>query len=545
MKHTHLIALISLLALLLLVGGVQALNTTTYTSGAYTITIFDGSTWGANTTNWVAPAGVTLVDYLVIAGAGSGSSGSEGSGGAAGGYINSVPGEQTGGGGVNTTPISVSPNTSYAITVGAGGIGGGGGSGVYNNGTKGGDSSIAALVVALGGAKGTTGGGPSFPGDNGGSGSGGYHGANGAAGLGTAGQGTNGGTGSGSNPWNAGSGGAGLPGGTNASTGGLAFGGDGLYSNITGVNTSRAGGGASSSAADTTTRHYGGIGGGGLAGTFNGGLVGSAGVPNTGSGGGQGGATLVTKLAGNDGGSGIVIIRYRLSVAPVASFTSSNITQVTNSTGQSWAGIAPFTMQFTDTSTGPPTSWVWNATNVTGNNAPFTFNGTFLGTGAYSSPIYTFATAGNYTIKLNATNSAGSNISTQVTWVNVSSGVTLPVPIWSADKYTVVFPGRVNITDTSLNTPTMWNWSAGDGNWHNATIGTNFLYQYTKRGVWQASMTTSNAAGKNTSATKQIRVIGYQGFIPIVPDVCRYSTSRELNFLERAMTDCKVCNICY
>jgi len=70
----------------------------------------------------------------------------------------------------------------------------------------------------------------------------------------------------------------------------------------------------------------------------------------------------------------------------------------------------------------------------------------------------------------------------------------------------------VNITDTSTNTPTMWNWSAGDGNWHNATIGTNFLYQYTKRGVWQASMTTSNAAGTNTSATKQIRVIGYQGF---------------------------------
>ena len=107
------------------------------------------------------------------------------------------------------------------------------------------------------------------------------------------------------------------------------------------------------------------------------------------------------------------------STTPVASFSSRNTSTsvATNSTSQGWAGVAPFTMVFNDTSTGPPTSWVWNATNVTGNNVPFYINTTTV---TLANISYSFRTAGNYTIKLNATNSGGSGIS-GITWVNVSS----------------------------------------------------------------------------------------------------------------------------
>ena len=88
--------------------------------------------------------------------------------------------------------------------------------------------------------------------------------------------------------------------------------------------------------------------------------------------------------------------------APVASFTPS----VTS-------GTAPLTVTFADGSTNSPTGWAWNATNVTGNNTPFTFS-------TLQSPPQVFG-VGNFSISLMATNSGGSNVSTQVTFINVSA----------------------------------------------------------------------------------------------------------------------------
>ena len=63
-------------------------------------------------------------------------------------------------------------------------------------------------------------------------------------------------------------------------------------------------------------------------------------------------------------------LEFRRSLAPVVSFSSRNTSVATNTTSQGWSGVAPFSMVFNDTSTGTPISWVWNATNVTGNNVP-------------------------------------------------------------------------------------------------------------------------------------------------------------------------------
>ncbi|HUW85524.1 MAG TPA: PKD domain-containing protein, partial [Methanoregula sp.] len=212
------------------------------------------------------------------------------------------------------------------------------------------------------------------------------------------------------------------------------------------------------------------------------------------AGGGGCGAGAVYSGAG---GSGIVIIQY-ITPAPVASFT-------TNTT----SGVSPLAVQFTDTSTNIPTSWSWKRSNLTWSvGEEFSTD---------ENPVQSFVT-GNWSINLTATNAAGSNLSTQITWINVSTGVTLPIVQWSVSKNTLMFYEYLTLNDTSLNTPTAWNYSMGDGNWYNTSDEglKNHTYKYSKRGSMLVNLTVSNAAGSNTSAdlSQTVLVIGYQGLPP-------------------------------
>ena len=114
--------------------------------GSTVITSFTASGY------WTAPAGVTQVDYLVVAGGGAGGSNYAGGGGA-GGF-------RTG------TALTVVPGTTYAVAVGAGGAGAVFG---ISSSTNGGVSTFSSIVSAGGGGGGTRGYGGGI-GGNGGSG---------------------------------------------------------------------------------------------------------------------------------------------------------------------------------------------------------------------------------------------------------------------------------------------------------------------------------------------------------------------------------------
>ena len=92
--------------------------------------------------SWVAPAGVNRVKVRVWGGGAGGGAGSAtanlwyGKGGGAGGYAESI--------------VTVIPGNSYAITIGAGGVGQN-----NNDGTDGGVSRFSTFVTANGGARGT------------------------------------------------------------------------------------------------------------------------------------------------------------------------------------------------------------------------------------------------------------------------------------------------------------------------------------------------------------------------------------------------------
>jgi hypothetical protein len=252
------------------------------------------------------------VQYLVIAGGASGGCGfslAAGAGGGAGGYRNSYASETSGGNSSTETPLTVTPNTDFTITVGAGGPA----TTNHNPGNNGNDS-VFGSITSVGGGRGSsaTNGGPT----SGGSGGGGtgYHGRA----SGTTDQGSNGGHGlhGGNvcgNHYQAGGGGGGASAeGTRCScSGGTIPGGNGLFSSITGTSVGRGGGGSGSNSDTTSNQANGnnGYGGGNArAGTSSGNSY--SGVPNTGGGGGGGQAN--TSANSGAGGSGTVIVRVPL-----------------------------------------------------------------------------------------------------------------------------------------------------------------------------------------------------------------------------------------
>jgi hypothetical protein len=226
-------------------------------------------------TTWVAPAGVTSVNYLVVAGGGGAGEG----GGGGGGYL--------------TGSLAVTSGTSYTVTVGGGGTGSGSTTGAQ------GSNSVFSSITSIGGGGGS--------GGNGGSGGGGSRGG-GTIGNGTVGQGNNGGAGAG-NPYpSGGGGGAGAVGG-NGSGSVSGNGGAGSASSISGSSVTYAGGGggAGYNPQGNTTAGTGGSGGGGngVSSDANGGN----GTANLGGGGGGTASDWASSVGGN-GGSGIVILSY-------------------------------------------------------------------------------------------------------------------------------------------------------------------------------------------------------------------------------------------
>ena len=273
---------------------VAATGGTVTCCGDYKIHTFTGP--GTFTVTSVGnPFGSTTVDYLVVAGGGGGAQNFS-AGGGAGGYRESS-GAASGcysvsplGSGVSALPVSVQ---GYPITVGAGG------SGTPVCAPTSGSNSVFSTITSAGGGRAGGNAPPSavfHQGASGGSGGGSRGSLSGGSGNTppvAPPQGNNGGD---SNSCQASGGGGGA---TSAGTPGTpaqgGSGGNGATSCITGSPVTRGGGGAGKGNAPA-----------GSAGPGGGGAVDTPGTINTGGGGGAGGCA-----PGANGGSGIVVIRYK------------------------------------------------------------------------------------------------------------------------------------------------------------------------------------------------------------------------------------------
>jgi PKD repeat protein len=119
--------------------------------------------------------------------------------------------------------------------------------------------------------------------------------------------------------------------------------------------------------------------------------------------------TVILTVA-NAGGSdsemkvGYIAVSKPLPELPVASFTAAPA-----------SGDAPLTVNFTDQSTGTPTSWTWDLGD---------------GTGATEQNVsHTYTSAGNYTVKLTVTNAGGSDTEVKTEYITVSLAETRDLTI--------------------------------------------------------------------------------------------------------------------
>ena len=94
-----------------------------YNSTVGTIYVYNGSSWNAMS----GSTHTADISFLVIAGGGSGAAGQPtygaGGGGGAGGYRSSYGTDNSGGGGSAENDVTVTMDTNYTVTVGAGGTG--------------------------------------------------------------------------------------------------------------------------------------------------------------------------------------------------------------------------------------------------------------------------------------------------------------------------------------------------------------------------------------------------------------------------------------
>ncbi|HVP96343.1 PKD domain-containing protein [Methanoregula sp.] len=187
------------------------------------------------------------------------------------------------------------------------------------------------------------------------------------------------------------------------------------------------------------------------------------------------GTYTVTLIAANSAGTNTAtyqgyVTATKAASVPVVSF-------VTNVT----AGSPPFTVQFLDTSTNSPASWVWSFGDG--------------GTSASPNPVHTYTSSGSFTVTLTATNAAGSNTTSMSNYITILPVTVVPTAIFKTTITSGYEPLTVQFVDASTNSPNSWVWSFGDG-------GTSTLqnpsHTYTAAGSYTVTLTASNIVGSNT-----------------------------------------------
>lgn len=137
-------------------------------------------------------------------------------------------------------------------------------------------------------------------------------------------------------------------------------------------------------------------------------------------------------------------------------------------------------VQFTDLSSGNPTSWMWH-----------------FGDGASSplqSPVYTYQTPGVYTVMLTVSDENGVSGESATQTITVQGSST---PVVADFKTEVTNGTHVQFTDLSsgygINS---WLWDFGDGS---TSTERNPLHVYLKEGTYHVTLTVSNGSYENTA----------------------------------------------
>ncbi len=193
------------------------------------------------------------------------------------------------------------------------------------------------------------------------------------------------------------------------------------------------------------------------------------------------GTYRVTLTARNDAGSDeeskTVTVIPLPPDPPAAGFTVASATVPVNSV-----------VNFTNTSTGDPTEFLWDFGDGTTSTA--------------ASPPHGFNTPGTYEVTLRATNAGGSDSVTRTIVV-----VNPPTASFTRTVNELV----VTFADTTTNNPTAWQWDFGDGT---SSAAQNPTKTYAAPGTYTVTLIASNDAGASApfSTTVQVSRAPIAGF---------------------------------
>jgi PKD repeat protein len=183
------------------------------------------------------------------------------------------------------------------------------------------------------------------------------------------------------------------------------------------------------------------------------------------------GTYTVTLTASGPGGNdaetkvGLVSVQFP---PPVANFLAAPT-----------SGVAPLSVQFTNTTSGTAQSFAWS-----------------FGDGASSSaasPAHVYATPGTYTVTLTATGPGGADGETKLDLVHVQ----FPPPVADFDvtPREGYAPLEVAFTDTSSGTCSSWSWNFGDGETSNLRSP---LHVFSAPGSYSVLLGVSGPGGGST-----------------------------------------------
>lgn len=152
--------------------------------------------------------------------------------------------------------------------------------------------------------------------------------------------------------------------------------------------------------------------------------------------------------------------------APTANFTS-------NHNNPACSG----TINFTNTSSGNPTSYSWS------------FPGGNPSTSSSTNPTINYSTPGTYNVTLTATNANGSDTETKSNFVVVANN---PTANFTSSTNNLI----ASFTNSSSNASS-YSWNFGDGS---TSTATNPTHNYSAAGTYTVTLVASNSCGSNTSS---------------------------------------------
>lgn len=142
------------------------------------------------------------------------------------------------------------------------------------------------------------------------------------------------------------------------------------------------------------------------------------------------------------------------------------------------SGDVPLTVTFTDTSTGNPTSWLWE-----------------FGDGS-SSPerilTHTYQFQGTYTARLTVSNQWGSRYNTQIITVSGGTSNAVHADFVASIPLSGKAPFTVHFTDTSTGNPIYWNWDLDNDGRGIESSERNPTYTYNTPGIYSVKLWANN-----------------------------------------------------